>query len=350
MAYSTIIKPSDYFDTKLYTGTGASNAITGVGFQPDFTWIKERAGAAHDHNLTDAVRGVTKTIRSNTAGVETTDAQDLKTFDSNGFTVGTNGGVNENNINFASWNWKGNGSGSANTDGTISSTVSANTTSGFSIVKYTGNSSSTSTIGHGLGVAPSLVMIKNLGQAEEWAVGANAGDLNFTQYAYLNLTNAFSTNAAAFFNNTNPSSSLIYIGNSGTVNGGASYEHIAYCFAEVKGYSKIGYYVGNQNADGPFLYTGFKPAFILSKKIDGASDWYIFDSKREGYNFDNDTLLANQTTAESTTDYLDILSNGYKVRTTDGDLNTNNGEYVYMAFAENPFVANVGESLPTTAR
>ena len=348
MAFSAIIKPSDYFNTKLYTGTDNSNAITGVGFQPDWVWLKNRSTGSN--KLMDAVRGSNSSLCSNNNNAAEGAAY-FSSFDSNGFTVDTSSSdVNADGQNYVGWNWKANGSGSANTDGTINSTVSVNTTSGISIVKYTGNSSSTSTIGHGLGIAPSYVIIKNLGQTEEWAVGANAGDLNFTQYAYLNLTNAFSGNAAAFFNNTNPSSSLIYIGNSGTVNGGASYEHIAYCFANIKGYSKIGYYVGNQNADGPFLYTGFKPAFILSKKVDGASDWYIFDSKREGYNIDNDTLLANQTNAESTTDYLDIFSNGYKVRTTDGDLNTNNGRYVYLAFAENPFVANVDGGLPTTAR
>ena len=346
MAYTTIPKPSAHFNTVTYTGNGSvGTSLTTGTFQPDFSWFKNR-GTVENHVLIDAIRGASFNIASNLNRAETNVSDKVSAFTSTGVTLGSSAETNENNQPLVAWNWKGNGSGSANTDGTINSTVSANTTSGFSIVKYTGTQA-TATVGHGLGIAPKMIFFKNVDVADEWLVGGNAGDLNFTQYAYLNLTNAFSGNGAAFFNNTNPTSSVFSLGNSSNINksGGAI---MAYCFAEVKGYSKIGYYVGNQNADGPFLYTGFKPAFILSKKIDGASDWYIFDRKREGYNFDNDTLLANQTTAESSTDYLDILSNGYKVRTTDGDLNTNNGEYVYMAFAENPFVSTNG--VPATAR
>tara|TARA_R110002072_G_scaffold298504_1_gene472579 strand:+ start:533 stop:1579 length:1047 start_codon:yes stop_codon:yes gene_type:complete len=348
MAYSSIIKSSDYFNTKLYTGNAGTQAITGVGFQPDWVWIKTRADV-NNHTIFDAVRGVTKRIRSNQNNAEST-SSGVTSFDSDGFTVGSDSAGNSGTM--VSWNWKANGAGSSNTDGSITSTVSANTTSGFSIVKYSGNSNSTSTIGHGLGVAPSLVMIKNLGQAEEWVVGVNAGSLDFTQYAYLNLTNAFSGNAAAFFNNTNPSSNLIYIGNSGTVNGGSSYEHIAYCFADVQGFSKMGSYVGNGNADGTFVYTGFKPAFVMTKPSSGAGSWYMLDNKRANpFNAVTGRVEADGSGAENTGfTWCDFTSNGFKIRTTEGGINANGVTYIYMAFAEAPFTANVDGGLPTTAR
>ena len=346
MAYTTINKSTSYFNTKLYTGNGNANtALTTGTFRPDFSWFKNR-GTVENHVLIDAIRGASFNIASNLNRAETNVSDKVSAFTSTGVTLGSSAETNENNQPLVAWNWKGNGSGSANTDGTINSTVSANTTSGFSIVKYTGTQA-TATVGHGLGIAPKMIFFKNVDIADEWLVGANTGLVNFTQYAYLNLSNAFSGNGAAFFNNTNPTSTLFSVGNSSNINktGGAI---MAYCFADVQGYCKIGSYTGNQNDNGPFIYLGFKPAFILSKKINGASDWYIFDSKREGYNKDNDTLLANEENAESTTDYLDILSNGYKVKTTDGDLNTNNGTYVYLAIAEAPLVGS--NNVPANAR
>ena len=343
MAYSTIIKPTDYFNTKLYTGTDNSNAITGVGFQPDWVWLKNRSTGSN--KLMDAVRGSNSSLCTNNNNAAEGAAY-FSSFDSNGFTVDTSSSdINADGQNYVGWNWKANGQGSSNTDGSINSTyTSANTTSGFSIVSYTGTNA-TATVGHGLGVAPKMIIWKELGNSNDWPVWHT--NLSATQVLILNTTAATASDTNVM--GTLPTSSVFSIGQGARTNrSGGTY--IAYCFAEKQGFSKIGYYLGNQNADGPFLYTGFKPAFILSKKKDGASDWYIFDSKREGYNIDNDTLLANQTNAESTTDYLDIFSNGYKVRTTDGDLNTNNGEYVYLAFAENPFVANVDGGLPTTAR
>tara|TARA_R110002124_G_scaffold275559_1_gene446045 strand:+ start:39 stop:1076 length:1038 start_codon:yes stop_codon:yes gene_type:complete len=345
MAYSAIIKPTDYFNTKLYTGTDNSNAITGVGFQPDWVWLKNRSTGSN--KLMDAVRGSNSSLCTNNSNAAEGAAY-FSSFDSNGFTVDTSSSdVNADGQNYVGWNWKANGQGSSNTDGTINSTyTSASTASGFSIVKYQGTGSN-ATVGHGLGAVPKMIIIKCLQQTHWWfTYHVNIGN---TKHVTLNTTNAESGASSAYWNNTTPTSSVFSIGTDTGVNQSGQ-DYIAYCFADVQGFSKIGYYLGNQLADGPFLYTGFKPAFILSKKKDGASDWYIFDSKREGYNIDNDTLLANQTNAESTTDYLDIFSNGYKVRTTDGDLNTNNGEYVYLAFAENPFVANVDGGLPTTAR
>ena len=353
MAYSTILKPSDYFNTKLYTGNGSTNAITGVGFQPDFTWIKQRAGAT-SHMLFDVIRGATYRLSSDTNEANGQYSTSLTAFGSDGFTLGSFNDVNINSGTFAAWNWKANGAGSANTQGSINSTVSVNTTSGFSIVKYSGNSSSTSTIGHGLGVAPSLVIIKNLGQAEEWVVGVNAGSLDFTQYAYLNLNNAFSGNAAAFFNNTNPSSSLIYIGNSGTVNGGSSYDHIAYCFSNVQGFSKIGSYNGNGNATNPpFIYTGFKPAFVMLKVTNSADSWNMYDNRRLGYNGTGGRLKADSTVVEavgSAYQVCNFYSNGFSPQGSDGTSNGISKTYIYLAFAESPFVANSGESIPTTAR
>ena len=346
MAYTTIPKSTDYFNTVTYTGNGSvGTALTTGTFQPDFTWIKNR-GTVENHVLIDAIRGASFNIASNLNRAETNVSDKVSAFTSTGVTLGSSAETNENSQPLVAWNWKANGSGSANTDGSINSTVSVNTTSGFSIVKYDGTQA-TATVGHGLGIAPKMIFFKNVDIADEWLAGANAGSVNFTQYAYLNISNAFSGNGVAFFNNTNPTSSVFSLGNSANINksGGAI---MAYCFADVQGFSKIGHYVGNQSTDGPFIYTGFKPAFILSKKIDGASDWYIFDSKREGYNPDNDTLLPNQVTVESTTDYIDILSNGYKVRTADGDLNTNGGNYVYMAFASEPLVSTNG--IPATAR
>ena len=345
MAYSAIIKPTDYFNTKLYTGTDNSNAITGVGFQPDWVWLKNRSTGSN--KLMDAVRGSNSSLCTNNSNAAEGAAY-FSSFDSNGFTVDTSSSdINADGQNYVGWNWKANGQGSSNTDGTINSTyTSASTASGFSIVKYQGTGSN-ATVGHGLGAVPKMIIIKCLQQTHWWfTYHVNIGN---TKHVTLNTTNAESGASSAYWNNTTPTSSVFSIGTDTGVNQSGQ-DYIAYCFADVQGFSKIGYYLGNQLADGPFLYTGFKPAFILSKKKDGASDWYIFDSKREGYNIDNDTLLANQTNAESTTDYLDIFSNGYKVRTTDGDLNTNNGEYVYLAFAENPFVANVDGGLPTTAR
>ena len=345
MAYTTINKSTDYFNTKLYTGTGSSNAQTGVGFQPDWTWIKERASAGHDHNLFDAVRGVTKSIKSNTSGAQTTDAQDLKTFDSDGFTLGTNGGINENNVTFASWNWKANGAGSSNTDGSITSTVSASTTSGFSIVKWTANAG-TATIGHGLNAVPKMIIVKSLANATTWMVQHSS--LGSGKEIYLNNTSAANNSTA--WNSTDPTSTVF------TVTGGAgdgvnaSGDYVAYCFADIKGFSKFGSYVGNGNADGAFIYTGFKPAFVIIKRYDsGTLDWNMYDSKRLGYNGGDAPLFADLNNSESN-DYgrIDFVSNGFKIRTSNDQLANNGGKFLYMCFAEAPLVGS--NNIPSTAR
>jgi len=343
MAYSTIVKPSVYFNTKLYTGTGSSNAITGVGFQPDWVWIKNRS-ASEEHRIHDAVRGANKLLRSNGNYAEATTTQDVMSFDSDGFTVGTETAVNASGQNIVAWNWKANGAGSANTDGTINTTAtSVNTTAGFSISKYTGTGSA-ATIGHGLGAVPKMIIVKSLTTTADWRV--QHGSLGATKALDLNGTGLANTQAGNW-NNTEPTNSVFSVGTFGATNtnGGT---HIAYCFAEKKGYSKFGSYTGNGSADGTFVYTGFKPAFVISKRTDSADWWGIFDNKREGYNETNDPLFANDSGAESTL-AMDILSNGFKSRNTNGGVNASGGSYIYMAFAAEPLVANVGSSIPATA-
>ena len=344
MAYSTISKPSLYFNTKLYTGNGSTNAITGVGFQPDWVWTKKRNSTANHHTF-DAVRGVTKVLKTNETEAETTVATTLTAFDSDGFTVGSDGSVNGNTDTIASWNWKANGTGSANTDGTINSTVSVNTTAGFSIVSWTGNATAGATVGHGLGVAPDMFIVKVRSTSNNWAVYHKK--IGETKALYLDGTTEETTDG--WLNNTAPTSSVFTLsgGNYGNTSGNT---HIAYCFAEKKGYSKFGSYTGNGNADGTFIYTGFKPAFILIKNAtSGSTNWQIYDNKRDGFNPQNDLFRANLNSAEAAVDPIDILSNGFKIRHTAASLNTSGNTLIYMAFAAEPLVANVGASIPATA-
>ena len=351
MAYTTIKKPSDYFNTKLYSGNGTAigsggNAITGVGFQPDWTWIKNRSITAN-HHVFDVVRGATKYIITNSTNAEATDAQQLQSFDSDGFTVGTNGNVNGSGNNIVAWNWLAdNTSGSSNTDGSITSTVSANTTSGFSIVKYTGTGSN-ATVGHGLGSAPKFIILKTIDAARDWNVYHGGISNMASGYIILNATDAFSTAFSTIWNNTDPTSSVFSVGTANTSNNLNS-NYIAYCFAEKKGFSKFGSYTGNGNADGTFVYTGFKPAFVIQKRTDALDIWRMFDNKREGYNVDNNAVAPNSSGAEGTGDFIDLLSNGFKFRSTDDDVNGSGGSYIYIAFAENPLVGT--NNIPATAR
>ena len=342
--YTPIDDAGSYFNTKLYTGTGSSNAQTGVGFQPDFTWIKNR-DATDFHVLTDAVRGATNYIVSDSTAAEVTNAESLKSFDSDGFTVGTMNEVNTNTEAFVAWNWKANGAGSSNTDGSITSTVSANTTAGFSIVSYTGTGSA-ATIGHGLGVAPNFIITKSLVATQEWGVYHSA--LGATKYLFLDETSAAGTNSA-YWNDVEPDSSVFTIGTSGPTNSTSAM--IAYCFAEKQGFSKFGSYVGNGNADGTFVYTGFRPAFLLSKMSDGIQGWFLIDDKRAyPYNPVDGSLHPNANAAEDTSSdfFVDFTSNGFKCRDNDAQLNGDGGTYIYMAFAESPFVNS--EGVPTNAR
>jgi hypothetical protein len=346
MAYTTINKSSLHFNTKLYTGNGSVRTETGIGFQPDWTWIKDRTGT-NAHVFTDAVRGANYQIYSNLNNAQTNASGYLTAFASDGFTLGTDGAVNQNSSNYASWNWKGAGSTASNSNGSITSTVSANTTAGFSISKYTGTGAN-ATVGHGLGVAPSMILFKNLSSARTWIVYHKS--VGATKNLYLDLNNAENT-ASDTFQNTDPTSTVFSIGTSVGVNESGD-DIIAYCFAEKKGYSKFGSYTGNGNADGTFIYTGFKPAFVIIKPSSYVNSWGIFDNKRPGYNVTKNRLEADNTSAENTVlDYFDFLSNGFKVRTSNSHPNNSGGTLIYMAFAEEPLVANVGANgIPATAR
>ena len=347
MAFTTINKSTDHFNTKLYTGNGTAigsggQAITGVGFQPDWTWIKLRNGAAQ-HVLFDVVRGVTKRIYSSTNSAESTNAESLTAFGTDGFTLGNNAGVNENGDTYVSWNWKaGNAQGSSNTDGSINTTyTSVNTTAGFSIVKYTGTGSN-ATVGHGLGVAPSMILFKNLSSARTWIVYHKG--IGATKNLYLDLNNSVNT-ASDTFNNTAPTSTVFSVGTSVGTNESGD-DIIAYCFAEKTGYSKFGKYTGNGNADGTFVYTGFKPAWIMVKPTVTADNWVMFDNKRLGYNPDNNFLYANGTNSENDADIIDLVSNGFKMRSS-GNTSNRAEEFIYMAFGQSLVGTN---NIPCTAR
>ena len=348
MAYSSIVKPSVYFNTKLYTGNGGTQSITGVGFQPDWCWIKNRETAT-GHRVIDAVRGNTKTIYTNATQAEETVTNMLTSFDSDGFSIGSDGGTNGNGNDIASWNWKANGAGSANTDGSINSTVSVNQTAGFSIVSWTGTGAN-ATIGHGLGSVPKMILLKCRTQGDKWIVYHNS--IGNTKYLVLNDADA-ETTGSTHWNNTSPTSSVFYTGTSGNVSGTGE-DFIAYCFADVQGYSKFGSYIGNGNADGPFVYTGFKPAFVLTKYATSTSGWWqILDNKRDVYNPNSHALFANVNDSEYNLSnyHTDYLSNGFKLRNTEAGGNTSGGTYIYMAFAEEPLVANSGSNgVPATAK
>ena len=342
MAYTTINKPNTQMNTVLYTGNGGTQSITGVGFQPDWTWLKARSESA-SHEIFDVVRGVTKTINSNTNNAEATQTDSLTAFGSDGFTLGSNGDINYNNSTYVGWNWKAGGTASSNTDGSITSSVSANTTSGFSVVTFTGTGSN-ATIGHGLGVKPDAVFFKRLDTTGGWASYHSV--LGATKYMRLD-TNSGEQTASDEFQNTEPTSSVISIGTDGAVNGTSM---VAYCFAEKQGYSKFESYVGNGSTDGPFIFTGFKPAFVLIKKSNtSGTDWQLTDNKRDLHNVCTHRLLPNDSIAEQTDSLdLDILSNGFKIRKSSTTSNASGATYIYLAFAENPLVGT--NNVPATAR
>jgi len=346
MAEYISFQPSDFFSTKLWTGTGAENAITGVGFQPDFTWIKNRDATEHN-NLYDAVRGANKVIYSNLTNAEATETQRVKSFDSDGFTLGTEDAVNASGQDIVGWNWKANGAGSSNTDGSITSTVSANTTSGFSIVKWVGTGSN-ATIGHGLGAVPKMIIVKNLSSSLNWYVYTEM--TGNTHSMILDTTAAKVGAYSDNWNNTTPTSSWFSVGTSTSTGGASGDDVIAYCFAEVAGFSKFSSYTGNGSGDGTFVYTGFKPAFTLMKRTNSAGEgWFIFDSARGIRNVNKWELRADTTTAEIDNSHqLDFLSNGVKIRTSGAGLNGSGDTYIYMAFAEFPIVSS--NDIPCTAR
>ena len=347
MAYITF-QPSDYFNTKLYTGTGSSNAQTGVGFQPDWVWLKNRSSSAN-HFLVDAVRGITKELRSNSTNGEATDDQLITAFGTDGFTLGTSGSGNTNGDNYVAWNWKAGTTSGIATNGTTTITPSAysfNQTSGVSIVKYTGNGVNGAALAHGLGAEPEIIIARSTNlNGEPWQVYSKK--LGNDKRLFLNLTNA-ETSATEWYSTT-PDSVNIRLGNGTHINSNTN-TFIAYCFAGKKGFSKFGFYEGNGNNSGPFQYTGFKPAWILIKAKGQSESWYILDTKRPGYNSNNYYLTANNNSAEGTSTSLamNILSNGFKINNTDTSMNSSGQGYIYMAFAEHPLVSSNGD--PATAR
>jgi hypothetical protein len=340
----TIKDGGKYFNTVLYTGTNATLAVSGVGFQPDLVWTKARS-QSDQHVLCDAVRGASNRLFSNLTNAEA--ANGLVSFDSDGFTLGdasTSQSMNNSGQTYVAWNWDAGGTGSSNNAGTITSTVSANASAGFSIATYSANNTAGATFGHGLGVAPSMVIIKKRNAAERWVVYHQSIS---NQYIYLNETFAGETaNAALRFGNDSsvvaPSSTLVTIGTSNDVNG-ASGTYVAYCFSEVAGYSKFGSYVGNgSTTDGPFIWCGFTPRWILIKwykDVSSAESWHIYDTARQTYNANNTILQPDSSGAEETPSdrYIDILSNGFKLRQNGQQINRSGASYIFAAFAELPF-------------
>jgi len=344
MAYTTINKSSLNMNTKLYTGTGSSNSVTGVGFKPDWTWIKNR-DQADEHNVYDVVRGATKRLITNDSTVEGTQSNGLSAFGSDGFTVVDSNATNISNEKYAAWNWKAGTSfsNSAGANGaSIASTGSINTTAGFSIISYTG-SGSNATVAHGLGVAPKMIIVKNRQGSNSWRVAHDS--IGWNKSIFLDNTNAAQTEA--YFNNTAPTSQVFYIGTDGGTNGNNN-NIIAYCFADKQGYSKLSSYKGNGNADGTFVYTGFKPAFVIIKRTSsGGDDWVMYDNKRNTFNVLDKRLNPNSNGAEQDTDILDFLSNGFKLRGTPDYVNGNGSTYIYMAFGQTIVGSN---NIPATAR
>ena len=343
MAYSTISKSTNYFTPKLYTGNGSSQTITGLNFEPDMTWLRARSGAS-GNEIYDAVRGATYRIYPNISDGGDALVQGLQAWTSDGFTVGSASGINANGANLVGWNWKANGAGVANTAGSINSTVSANTTSGFSIVKFVGTGA-TATVGHGLGVAPRMIIIKYIDGSANWGVYHQS--LGNTKAMFLDLTGTEGT-SNDYWNSTSPTSDVFSVNTfSGfNYNGG---NMIAYCFAEIPGFSKFGLYEANGNANGPFVYTGFKPSFMMVKAKGQTESWYILDNKRPGYNTNNYYLNPNTNSAEGTSTTLanSLLSNGFKPNNADTSMNTSGQGYIYMAFGQTLVGSN---NVPATAR
>jgi len=346
---------SAHFQTTLYTGTGATLLVHQTGnadFTPDMVWLKSRS-AATDNLIFDVLRGVNKYVRPNAVGAELTVTDGLMSFDSDGFTlgadIGTSHSINDSAKTYAAWQWKAGGAGVTNSVGSITSTVSANTTAGFSVVTYTGTGTA-GTIGHGLGVAPKLIIVKaRSGVTQGWH-GYHAS-LGNGSYVVLNTTAAVDT--GAIWNSASPDSSKFSVGSSTwpQVNSGSG-TYVAYCFAEIAGFSKIGSYTGNGSADGPFVYCGFRPAFVLTKRSDSADSWVIKDTARDTYNVATKRLYTEQAAAEDPSSLYgtyDILSNGFKFRDSNGLTNGSGGTYVFAAFASNPFGGGSGAA-PATAR
>jgi hypothetical protein len=340
-----IKKPNQHFDATTYTATGTTpQTVTNAGsFKPDLVWTKNRTSAGN-HYLNDSVRGAANALNSNTTSAEASLPNYITSFNSNGYGIGSDNFTSGQNI--VGWQWKaGEGTTTVNTSGTISSNVSVNTTAGFSVVTYTGATSGAKTVGHGLGVAPKMIIIKwrTGGTGQSWAV--YHASLGNDKYLALNSTAAATTDTN-LWQNTAPTSSVFSVGYDTWVNSNG-FTYVAYCWAEVEGYSKFGSYTGNGSADGPFQYTGFRPKFVVIKKTSNAtnSNWLMQDTSRETYNANNyATLAANLNSNEPQSgagsfegNFIDYLSNGFKIRSSGSNSNESSSNYIYMAFAESPF-------------
>ena len=343
MAYTTIDDPSAYFQTLLYTGNGSARSLTNDGnsnLQPDWVWTKKR-NAAQNHCVTDSSRGVGNILFPDVADAESA-TQLLTSFDSDGFSINTNALVNQNTHTYVAWQWKANGGTTSTLSEGISATVQANTTAGFSIVKFTA-SGNNNQVEHGLGAVPHFIIAKGKDVSDNWfiyhkSIGPNG-------YIMLNQSDATDSPNSTVWRNIDPTSQYFYV-SSGGFNDDST-DVIAYCFAEKQGYSKFGSYTGNGSTDGSFVYTGFSPAWVMVKRTDSGNNWHMHDNKRVPRNSNNKTLYANLNNAEGTEDF-DMLSNGFKLRESGGGYNASGGTYIYMAFAESPFVSS--EGVPTTAR
>jgi len=354
MAYTTIDDPSKYFTTLLYTGNATddrnlTNSANAGDFKPDWLWLKERSSTS-SHMIHDSNRGTSQAVFSDTDGAQDEDTNRVQAFQTNGFQVGTASTVNQNTITMVAWQWKCNGGTKAdNDDGSVTVNLQVNQEAGFSIGTYTGTGSQL-TLGHGLGAVPKLHITKKLNAADAWNVYHES--IGNTHGLRLNNTDA--KEDFGFYGDTSPTSSVFTVGgvtNNDRLNtNGGSY--VFYSFAEKQGYSKFGSYVGNGNANGAFVYTGFKPAWVMRKCSTASEQWHIQDTKRLDFNNDSDSsiLIPSNANTEATNTNLnmDILSNGFKCRSSDGAGNGSGRTYVYMAFAEHPFVSS--EGVPTTAR
>ncbi|MCP4799764.1 MAG: hypothetical protein GY893_07420, partial [bacterium] len=332
--------PTDHFNTVLYTGNNTNaHAITGVGFQPDFTWLKHRDnGTAYSHQLYDVNRGATNYLTSNTTAAENDGGSSftngLQSFNSDGFTIGQTLTINASGVKHVAWNWKAGGSPSSNSDGSITTSVSANTTAGFSIVTYSGSSADPKNMGHGLSQAPELIITKQRTNSFAWKVGSD--EMTNWQYIMELDGGGAESHAAGVYNGQAPTSSVWYASTEGGT-GAPSCTYVAYCFHSVEGYSKIGQYTGNGNADGTFIYTGFRPAYVMTKDISGTGNWTIIDNKRNTSNVASPgRLYADLTNTESPGATFDLVSNGFKCRENGGP-NVSGVRFLYLAFAESPF-------------
>ena len=364
MAFTTINDPSLYFQIGLYTGNGNDDKAIGLGsanftgeyvgqdIQPDFLWIKQRSGATRNHNLTDSTRGVTAHLFADVDEAEASASNRVKSFDSNGFTLGDSSYTNDADDPFVGWVWKANGgtTTSNGASGDIKASVTQREdTAKFAICTYTGtgiNAGQSHRVNHGLGTTPHVMLFKNRGAGStDWVVYHHKNtSAPATDYLVLNEGNA-TADSANKFNDTLPGSAYATIGGDDNI---SSNTMVLYCWAEVQGYSKFGSYTGNGSTDGPFIYLGFKPSWIMTKRTDNTGSWLIHDNKRNGINPDNDELEVNTSAVEVNNDRLDILSNGFKIRNSAGYVNADSATYVYMAFAEHPFTSSKG--VPTTAR